>query len=102
MSADGPRVAFGRHGVVVGGPNDGQDFTVLIPESMPWPVFSCRQPVGGEWTHYVHEGEGRYRFLGPCATVDHEGVGPHDHADEPCCCGQVGCDGTGPWPTIEP
>lgn len=47
-----------------------------------------------EWCHYVPDGEGRYRYVGLCAGIDHQGADPHDH--EPCCCGRPGCGGCGP------
>ena len=77
----------GRRAVLVGGPYNGA-MTPPIPDTWPWPPAHCVSVRDGGWQHHVHDGDGRYRWVGACAEVGHDGPAPVEM--ERCCCGHEG------------
>lgn len=80
-----------RRAVLIGGPIDGYDAPIPLPDDMPWPRFQCVKNL--DWLHYVYVADNRYEYAGACADIDHDGCDPHEHV---CCCEREGCDGSDP------
>lgn len=73
-----------RRAALAGGPMDGRNVPMPLPETMPWPEFTCLAGPGPRprvWHHYAHAADGSYRYAGPCAAIDHHGGAPHDHCE---------------------
>jgi hypothetical protein len=88
-----------RRTLMVGGPLDGQDRALPLPEGAPDPAYRCYRRGTDLWTHYVRAEDGSYVCDGPCTPTNHgDDPLPHDHE---CCCGRADCDGRGPWPGEE-
>lgn len=79
------RNIFRRRVLFLGGPCDGMKDPLPLPDRTDWPMWICRQSPGASWSHYRHVGEHRYRYVGECAYIDHNGLGPEDQGPHHCC-----------------